>query len=155
MNYDIQFSGNQVRIIPRSAIVFDLIVDFKMGALKGKDNVNDSIKAELKTYRTSDLTNLKLNVGSLKGKWVIQLMDGTNPIRTFLKTDSDLVVNWTNLIPAVYQIRCIRDVNGNGKWDTGNWELRLQPEEVVRFELKSKLRPNWDIEETLELRPNE
>ncbi len=155
VKYDFLFSGNQVRIIPKSAIAFDLIVDFKMGALKGLTNKSDSIKIELKTYRTSDLSNLKLNVGSLKGRWVIQLMDGTNPIRTFLKADSDSVIEWINLIPVGYQIRCIRDVNGNGKWDTGNWELKSQPEEVVRFELKSKLRPNWDIEETLEMEPNE
>lgn len=152
---DFLFSGNQIQIIPKSAISFDLIVHFKMGALKGKANQNDSIKIELKTYRTSDLSNLKLNVESLKGQWIIQLMDGTNAIRTFLKTDSDSTINWNNLIPAVYQVRCIKDANGNGKWDTGNWELKSQPEQVVRFDLKSKLRPNWDIEETLDLEANE
>ena len=152
---DFLFSGNQIQIIPKSEISFDLIVHFKMGALKGKTNVNDSIKLELKTYRTSDLSNLKLNIESLKGRWIIQLMDGTTAIRTFLKTDSDSIINWNNLIPAVYQIRCIKDVNENGKWDTGNWELKSQPEEVVRFEIKSKLRPNWDIEEILELKTNE
>lgn len=155
VNYDFLFSGNQVRIIPKSAIAFDLIVNFKMGAVKGLTNQSDSIKVELKTYRTSDLSNLKLNIESLKGQWVIQLMDGTNAIRTFLKTDSDSVVQWNNLIPTTYQIRCIRDVNGNGKWDTGKWETKSQPEEVVRFDIKSKLRPNWDIEETLELKSNE
>lgn len=153
--YDYSFSGNQVKIIPKTATAFDLVVDFKTGALKGLANRNDSIKMELKTYRTSDLSNLKLNVASLKGRWVIQLMDGTNPIRTFLKSDPDSIIDWVNLIPAVYQVRCIRDVNGNGKWDAGNWETRSQPEEVVRFDIKSKLRPNWDIEETLELKPNE
>lgn len=155
VTYDYSFAGNQVRIIPKTAIAFDLLVDFKMGALKGRTNLSDSIKVELKTYRTSDLTNLKLNLASLKGRWIVQLMDGTNAIRTFQKADSDSVVEWFNLIPAVYQVRCIRDVNGNGKWDPGIWEQRSQPEEVVRFDIKSKLRPNWDIEETLEMKPNE
>ena len=153
--YDFSFSGNQVRIIPKSAISFDLVVNFKMGALKGEINRNDSIKVELKMYRTSDLSNLKLNIGSLEGRWIIQLMDGSTAVRTFTKTESDSVIDWNNLIPAVYQIRCIKDVNGNGRWDAGIWEDRSQPEEVVRFNLKSKLRPNWDIEETLELKPNE
>lgn len=153
--YDYTFSGNQVRIIPKTATAFELIVNFKMGALKGLTNKNDSVKVELKTFRTSDLSNLKLNVENLKGRWVVQLMDGAVPIRTFQKTESDTVINWVNLIPAVYQVRCIRDVNGNGKWDAGNWEQKTQPEEVVRFDIKSKLRPNWDIEETLELKPNE
>lgn len=153
--YDYAFSGNQVRIIPKTATAFELLVNFKMGALKGLTNQNDSVKVELKTFRTSDLSNLKLNVESLKGRWVVQLMDGATAIRTFQKTDSDTIIDWVNLIPAVYQVRCIRDVNGNGKWDAGNWEQKTQPEEVVRFDIKSKLRPNWDIEETLELKPNE
>lgn len=155
VDYDFSYSGNQVRIIPKSAISFDLVVNFKMGALKGQSNQNDSIKVELKMYRSSDLSNLKLNVGSLEGRWIIQLMDGSTAVRTFLKTGSDSVINWDNLIPAVYQIRCIKDVNENGRWDAGVWEDRSQPEEVVRFNLKSKLRPNWDIEETLELEPHE
>lgn len=153
--YDYTFSGNQVRIIPKSATAFELLINFKMGALKGLANQNDSVKVELKTFRTSDLSNLKLNVESLKGRWVVQLMDGAAPVRTFLKAETDTIINWVNLIPAVYQVRCIRDVNGNGKWDAGNWEQKTQPEEVVRFDIKSKLRPNWDIEETLELKPNE
>lgn len=155
ITYDYVVNGNQVRIIPKKASAFDLLVNFKMGALKGRTNVSDSIKAELKTYRTSDLSNLKLNLADLKGRWVVQLMDGATAIRTFQKADSDSVIEWFNLIPAVYQVRCIRDVNGNGKWDPGVWELKTQPEEVVRFDIKSKLRPNWDIEETLEMKPNE
>lgn len=151
--YQHALSGNQVRIVPKTAISFDLIVNFKMGALKGISNQNDSVKTELKTYRTSDLTNLRLNIGDLKGHWVIQLMDGNTPVRTFLKSETDSILDWNNLIPAVYQVRCIRDVNNNNQWDTGDREKKTQPEQVVRFDLKSKLRPNWDIEETLELDP--
>lgn len=155
VNYSYILSGNQLQIIPKSSISFDLLINFKMGALKGKSNLNDSIKVELKTLRLSDLSNLKLNAASLKGDWIIQLMDGTNAVRTYYKSDSDTVVSWEKIIPAVYQIRCIRDENKNRKWDAGNWEKRSQPEQVVRFDLKSKLRPNWDIEEILEMNPDE
>ncbi|MDR0802685.1 Ig-like domain-containing protein [Fluviicola sp.] len=155
MNYNYVLSGNQLRIIPLTNTSSDLSINFKSGALKGKSNQNDSIKVELKTLRMSDLSSLKLNVTSLKGDWIIQLMDGTTAVRTFFKTENDSVVFWEKIIPAVYQIRCIRDVNQNRKWDTGNWKEKSQPEQVVRFDLKSKLRPNWDIEETLELNPNE
>jgi hypothetical protein len=153
--YNYVLEENLIKIIPTAEISFDLIVQFKSGALKGLTNENDSIKAELKTFHTSDLSNLKLDIAKLKGKWVIQLMEGTNAIRTFLKSETDTVVQWNNVIPIVYQIRCIRDVNGNGKWDTGNWTEKSQPEEVVRFDLKSKLRPNWDIEEVLVLDTDE
>ncbi|MNV08251.1 hypothetical protein D3C71_987130 [compost metagenome] len=155
VNYSYAFSGNQLQIIPKSTISFDLVINFKMGALKGASNINDSLKVELKTLSPSDLSNLKLNLASLKGDWIVQLMDGTNAVRTYYKSESDTSVSWEKVIPAVYQIRCIRDENKNRKWDTGNWEKRSQPEQVVRFDLKSKLRPNWDIEENLEMNPDE
>lgn len=155
MKYNYLLSGNQLRIIPLATTLFDLVINFKPGALKGASNQNDSIKVELKTLRPSDLSNLKLNVASLKGNWIIQLMDGAAPVRTFFKAENDSVVSWEKVIPAVYQIRCIHDGNQNRKWDTGNWKEKSQPEQVVRFDLKSKLRPNWDIEETLELKPDE
>ncbi len=155
VDYTYAFSGNQLQIIPKSGTSFDLIVNFKIGALKGAANANDSIKAELKTLRPSDLSNLKLNVSSLEGDWIIQLMDGTSIVRTYYKSASDTLISWNQVIPATYQVRCIRDENKNRKWDPGNWEKRTQPEQVVRFNLKSKLRPNWDIEETLEMNPDE
>lgn len=155
MKYNYVLSGNQLRIIPLGTTAFDLSINFKSGALKGASNQNDSLKTELKTLRPSDLSNLKLGVASLQGDWIIQLMDGTIPVRTFFKTANDSVVSWEKVIPAVYQIRCIRDKNGNHQWDTGNWLNKSQPEQVVRFDLKSKLRANWDIEETLELSPDE
>lgn len=155
VGYSYLLSGNQLQIIPKSNTSFDLLINFKLGALKGAVNTNDSLKVELKTLRLSDFSNLKLNVSSLKGDWIVQLMDGANPVRTYYKSDSDTLVSWQQLIPAVYQIRCIRDENKNRKWDAGNWEKRSQPEQVVRFDLKSKLRPNWDIEETLEMEPDE
>ncbi|AEA43216.1 Ig-like domain-containing protein [Fluviicola taffensis] len=155
VNYNYLLEGNLIKLIPTTEISFDLIVQFKSGALKGISNQNDSIKLEIKTFHPSDLSNLKLGIESLKGKWIIQLMEGNNPIRTFQKSETDTVVEWNNLIPVVYQIRCIRDINGNGKWDAGNWIEKSQPEEVVRFDIKSKLRPNWDIEEVLKLDLNE
>ena len=30
-----------------------------------------------------------------------------------------------------YQIRVVKDLNNNGKWDTGNYLKKIQPEEVI------------------------
>jgi len=57
-----------------------------------------------------------------------------------------------NLIPEKYLIRIIYDDNKNRKWDTGNFLLRMQPEEVIYFDFDDPIRANWDISQTFILK---
>ena len=50
------------------------------------------------------------------------------------------------LKPGEYQIKLIIDNNGNKKWDTGNYQLNLQPEKVIFYQDKITIRENWDNE---------
>ena len=52
-----------------------------------------------------------------------------------------------NITPGTYYLRLTIDRNGNGRWDTGNYALHLQPEEVYYLPHKLKLRANWDMEQ--------
>jgi hypothetical protein len=49
--------------------------------------------------------------------------------------------------PGTYYARLILDKNKNGKWDTGNFGQKLQPEQVYYHPGKFQLRTNWDVEE--------
>ena len=51
------------------------------------------------------------------------------------------------LPPGIYNLRFIVDANGNKKWDTGNYLLKKQPEEVLYYPTPIELRANWDINE--------
>jgi len=53
------------------------------------------------------------------------------------------------LDPGKYSIRLIKDLNDNNKWDTGNYLLKLQPEEVIYLDKEIDLRANWEITESL------
>lgn len=50
------------------------------------------------------------------------------------------------ITPGTYYARVFIDANGNGRWDTGNFAERLQPEEVAYFDKKLELKANWDNE---------
>lgn len=50
-----------------------------------------------------------------------------------------------------YYLRAFVDRNGNGKWDTGNFDLDLQPEEVYYFPEKVECRAKWDVTRTWNL----
>ena len=45
-----------------------------------------------------------------------------------------------------YGVRWIDDVSKNGLWDTGQLELKIQPEGVRIFKDTIVIRPNWEIE---------
>lgn len=54
-------------------------------------------------------------------------------------------IAWQTIKPGDYTLRVITDWNQNGRWDTGNYDLKLQPEPIYLRPLE-KLRANWDLE---------
>ena len=47
--------------------------------------------------------------------------------------------------PGEYYLRAFIDNNGNGKWDNGDFEKDLQPEEVYYYHEKVTCREKWDV----------
>ncbi len=45
-----------------------------------------------------------------------------------------------------YDLRILYDINGNGKWDPGNFAEKRQPEIVYLIAKPITIRPNWDNE---------
>ncbi|MBK6932024.1 MAG: hypothetical protein IPH12_14630 [Saprospirales bacterium] len=55
------------------------------------------------------------------------------------------------LLPLAYTLQLIEDRNGNGRWDTGDYFERRQPERVFLKKLEP-LRANWEVEARLDAR---
>ncbi len=51
-----------------------------------------------------------------------------------------------DITPGKYQLKYIADSNQDGKWNTGNWEERVQPEKVFNYPTELIIRSNWDLE---------
>jgi hypothetical protein len=49
------------------------------------------------------------------------------------------------LKPGEYMIRLLIDTNRNGKWDTGKYDEKRQPESLIYYMEKVSVRANWDI----------
>ncbi|MCE2847541.1 MAG: Ig-like domain-containing protein [Chitinophagaceae bacterium] len=54
--------------------------------------------------------------------------------------------------PGEYQISILFDINNNGKWDTGNYWKKRQPEKVVARKQTLQIRANWDNELRIDLK---
>ena len=56
------------------------------------------------------------------------------------------------LQPQTYYMRTFFDRNGNGEWDTGDYDTRQQPEEVFYYHSPMQLRAQWDVNQTWNLK---
>ncbi|MBR6202258.1 MAG: hypothetical protein IKQ62_04565, partial [Bacteroidaceae bacterium] len=50
--------------------------------------------------------------------------------------------------PGTYYLRLFRDLNGNGVWDTGDYDHHLQPEPVYYYPEALTLKALWEINQT-------
>lgn len=55
------------------------------------------------------------------------------------------------IFPGKYGLKAIMDVNANGRWDTGQFIKKIQPERVLVNPKIFEVRTNWELEETWDL----
>lgn len=143
------FKTNKLLLIPEKNTGKKLTVVFEKGALSGQLQQSDSIRFQYTYYQPTDLAELTINARVLAGQWVIQLMAGERIVSEQIKDSATSTIHFKNIIPGTYDVRCIKDENKNGQWDTGSFENKSQPEQVVRYAIEQKLRANWTIEQEL------
>ncbi|HTX89269.1 MAG TPA: Ig-like domain-containing protein [Bacteroidales bacterium] len=127
-----------------------IVPDSAFTAINGRSN--DSLRFSFKTYEARDFGTILIRLkGTLrKGDLLLQLL-GNNDAVVIQKTvtaPGDVLFDY--LLPATYRLRLIFDENSNGRWDSGNFPRKLQPEEVQYFPKSIEVRGNWDIDETWE-----
>lgn len=144
---------NEWCIIPDAKNAQSFSIHFNKAAVVGTHAVSDSLTINYATLLPADLSILKINCPDLDGQWVIELIQNEKTVYSVIKPESAQSVLFKELEPGQYGVRCIRDSNKNGKWDTGNVTEKTQAEQVLRYTLTQKLRANWEVEETLTLQP--
>ncbi len=128
---------------------------FKDSLFYGWDGTtNDSLTIKFTTKTERDYGTLTMSYIVPEGElnYVIWLIDPTNK-----KVQTDMIskttsIKYDHLVPGNYKIKVIKDQNGNGKWDTGNYDKKIQPEQILFFEKQLSVRGFWELEETYEIR---
>ena len=111
---------------------------------------HDSVFLEFKTRAEKDFGNLivSMNMEKRPGQYIVQLMN-ENESAVFeekIITGSEKI-HFDFMPPGKYKLKAIYDRNRNGHWDTGNYKLKIQPEEVIYLPKTVTIRANWDVEE--------
>jgi hypothetical protein len=113
---------------------------------------HDTITKNFTTGAIEDYGNLFIDIKVTEAglNHIIQLIKEKSIIEEKNLTQ-DEQVSFTYLLPGSYSVKVIYDYNNNGKWDTGDYLKKIQPEEVNFFPSEITVRANWDIEELWEL----
>lgn len=111
--------------------------------------VNDTLLLAYRAQARKNFSILKLTVDSLDAKqaYVIQLIQGEAEVVATFKVENTATFKQEikALPPGDYFLQIITDVNRNGRWDTGNYDAKRQPEPISRRKLEP-LRANWEVE---------
>lgn len=113
---------------------------------------HDTLRYDFVMKSEKDYGDLVMNyVFKKKGNYMVTLLTAKNEIvRTDILHDSERV-SYQHLLTGSYKISVIEDTNANGKWDTGSYRDKLQPEAVYHFPKSLNIRGYWELEETFEV----
>lgn len=107
-------------------------------------------KAEslIKVKTLEEYGTLYLNIKGVKGNSYVQLLNSNDGIVREQKVKENGTCDFYFLQPNTkYYIRMFVDSNNNGKWDTGNYAEKIQPEEVFYLPKVWEMKANFEFEE--------
>ena len=108
------------------------------------------LKVDFNVRKMEEYGNIVFNIPAVRHSAIVELLDGTDKVvlHTPVKNHRAELLN---LQPGKYYARLFIDRNGNGKYDTGNYDMHLQPEETVYYPGAINLKKNWDVEQTWDI----
>ena len=108
------------------------------------------LKVDFNVRKMEEYGNIVFNIPAVRDSAIVELLDGTEKIvlRAPVKNHRAELLN---LLPGKYYARLFIDRNGNGKYDTGNYDMHMQPEETVYYPGAINLKKNWDVEQTWDI----
>lgn len=108
------------------------------------------LKVDFNVRKMEEYGNIVFNIPAVRDSAIVELLDGTDKVVLHTPVKSHRA-ELLNLLPGKYYARLFIDRNGNGKYDTGNYDMHLQPEETVYYPGAINLKKNWDVEQTWDI----
>ena len=125
---------------------YQLVIDSAaMTSLYGRVNLATDNKFSI--AKLEDFGTVFLSLSNAHESTVVQLLgsDGKPVAQAPTKNGR---AEFYYVQPGKYYLRCFFDRNGDGKWTTGSWSPRRDPEEVYYFPKEIEVRANWDLNES-------
>ena len=78
---------------------------------------------------------------------VVELLNGQDKVVKTMAAPAGKA-DFYFIAPQTYYLRMYYDLNGNGQWDTGDYDQRLQPEPVYYYPRELQLKAQWEVTQT-------
>lgn len=129
---------------------------YKLTILKGAftdiyNHTNDTINLKLNSKKADSYGSILLTLKNVKKQYIVQLLNEKEDLVKQTFANKDGLIKFEYLQQGKYLIKVIYDKNCNGKWDTGNYLKKVQPERIMYYKDLVPLRPNWDVEVSWEV----
>jgi hypothetical protein len=109
---------------------------------------SDSVGIKFSVKDPESYCKLTIDIKNYEGNRIIQLLDKTEKLIAQIYMNKDGKAVFPLLDPGVYRLRVIYDLNGDGKWTTGDFTVHRQPEPVSYYPEEIDLRPGFELEFT-------
>jgi len=110
---------------------------------------NQEIRMNFATKTPADYGKMTMIVKPKKNQpYVLQMLNAQDVVVKETFFNSDTSISYKYVSPAKYKFKVVFDDNGNGKWDSGYYPDKIQPEKILFFNKEIDVRANWEIEET-------
>lgn len=113
---------------------------------------NDTITQSVRTKGLADYGTIILNFQNIESfPIIVQLTDTKGEVLAEQYSENSSSFTFRYLNPGNFLVRVIQDKNQNGKWDTGSYLKKRQPEQIKYYSDTLEVRANWDINESIRL----
>ena len=106
----------------------------------------DSTGIKFVIMENSTFGKLIVNIKNYQGKRIIQLLRSDEKLVREIKMDQDGKAEFPYLEKGMYRLKIIYDLNGDGKWTTGDFVSGRQPEPVSFMPMEIEIKENWENE---------
>lgn len=114
------------------------------------------VSKKFKTRPQDYYGTIILKLTGVNSPLIIQLLENNDNENVLLQDtiSVDKVLVFSFLAPDKYKVKAIYDDNKNGKWDSGSFQDKIQPEKVAYINEVQKVKSNWDVELPWDLIPD-
>ena len=99
----------------------------------------------LKVRSEDEFSTLLVNLSGIGDTTVIvQLLNGSDAVVKEMKAEKNSA-KFLYVTPGKYYLRAFIDSNGNGVWDTGDYDADRQPEDVYYYFEETECKAKWDV----------